>query len=70
MNEATTWLALLGLGAAHGINPAMGWLFAVGLGLQQRQRGAVLRALAPLALGQVRVTVPAQTAGILYHSPR
>jgi hypothetical protein len=51
MNEATTWLALLGLGAAHGINPAMGWLFAVGLGLQQRQRGAVLRALAPLALG-------------------
>lgn len=39
------------LGAFHGLNPAMGWLFAVGLGLQEGRRGAVLRALAPLALG-------------------
>jgi hypothetical protein len=39
------------LGAFHGINPAMGWLFAVGLGLQEGRRGAVLTALAPLALG-------------------
>ena len=51
MNSGTTWLVLLGLGAAHGVNPAMGWLFAVGLGLQKRDRGAVWRALAPLALG-------------------
>jgi hypothetical protein len=39
------------LGAYHGLNPAMGWLFAVGLGLQERSRGAVLRALAPIAIG-------------------
>ena len=51
MNESATWLTLLGLGAAHGVNPAMGWLFAVGLGLQKRDRGAVWRALGPLALG-------------------
>lgn len=45
------WLGLLALGALHGVNPAMGWLFAVSLGLQERRRGAVWRALAPLALG-------------------
>ena len=45
------WLALLLLGAVHGINPAMGWLFAVGRGLQQRDRRAVWRALGPLAIG-------------------
>jgi hypothetical protein len=39
------------LGAVHGINPAMGWLFAVSLGLQARSGRAVLRALGPLALG-------------------
>jgi hypothetical protein len=46
-----TWILLAGLGAYHGLNPAMGWLFAVALGLQERSRGAVLRALAPIALG-------------------
>lgn len=44
-------LALAGLGALHGINPGMGWLFAVGLGLQRQERSAVWRALGPLALG-------------------
>ena len=39
------------LGAAHGINPAMGWLFAVSLGLQAGTGRAVWRALGPLALG-------------------
>jgi hypothetical protein len=39
------------LGAYHGLNPGMGWLFALSLGLQQRSRTAVLRALAPIALG-------------------
>src|SRR5690606_7681172 len=38
-------------GAIHGINPAMGWLFAVALGLQERSARAVWRALPPLALG-------------------
>ena len=45
------WLALAGLGAYHGINPAMGWLFAVALGLQERRRWAVIRALPAIALG-------------------
>ena len=44
-------MALALLGAYHGLNPAMGWLFAVALGLQERRRGAVLRALPPIALG-------------------
>jgi len=45
------WISLIVLGAAHGINPAMGWLFAVGRGLQERDRRAVWRALGPLAVG-------------------
>lgn len=43
--------ALLSLGALHGLNPGMGWLFAVALGVQQGDRRAVWRALGPLALG-------------------
>ncbi len=45
------WLALAGLGAFHGLNPGMGWLFAVAIGLQERSRSALLRALGPIALG-------------------
>jgi hypothetical protein len=45
------WLSLLLLGAAHGINPAMGWLFAVARGLQERNRRALWRALGPLVVG-------------------
>ena len=45
------WAALLLLGAVHGLNPGMGWLFAVALGLQERDRRAVWGALGPLALG-------------------
>jgi hypothetical protein len=45
------WLTLAGLGAFHGLNPAMGWLFAVALGLHRRSRQVVLLALAPMALG-------------------
>ena len=51
MNQTWPWLTLALLGAYHGINPAMGWLFAVALGLQEQRRGAVLRAFAPIALG-------------------
>ena len=47
----TSWAMLLALGAFHGINPGMGWLFAVALGMQERRRGAVLRALVPLCAG-------------------
>jgi hypothetical protein len=45
------WNAMLVLGAYHGINPGMGWLFAVALGMQQRKVRGVLGALPPLALG-------------------
>ena len=45
------WLALAGLGAFHGLNPAMGWLFAVALGLHSGSRRVVLIALVPIALG-------------------
>jgi len=45
------WLTLIALGAWHGVNPAMGWLFAVSRGLQDRRGGAVLAALPPIALG-------------------
>ncbi len=51
MIEATPWLTLGALGAFHGLNPAMGWLFAVALGLQEQRRKAVLVALLPIALG-------------------
>jgi hypothetical protein len=53
MNDGMTmsWVALLSLGAFHGVNPGMGWLFAVALGMQERRRGAVLRSLLPLAAG-------------------
>ena len=50
-NVSLPWLPLLLLGAVHGINPAMGWLFAVARGLQERNRRALWRALGPLALG-------------------
>jgi hypothetical protein len=45
------WVALVVLGAYHGVNPGMGWLFAVALGLQKRSRRALLGALPFLALG-------------------
>lgn len=44
------WLMLL-LGAYHGLNPGMGWLFAVALGLQEQKGSAVARSLIPIALG-------------------
>jgi hypothetical protein len=45
------WIAVILLGAYHGVNPGMGWLFAVAHGLQERRRSAVIRALGPIALG-------------------
>jgi hypothetical protein len=51
VSDLWPWLAVFGLGIFHGINPAMGWLFAVALGLQEQKRAAVLRALPPMVLG-------------------
>jgi hypothetical protein len=52
------WVTLVLLGAWHGLNPAMGWLFAVALGLQQQSRGAVFRALIPMAVGHALAMGP------------
>lgn len=47
----TAWAALFLLGAYHGINPGMGWLFAVARGMQEHTTKAVTRALVPITLG-------------------
>ena len=49
--DTTTLFVMLLLGAYHGINPGMGWLFAVALGMQERSSAAVGRSLLPIALG-------------------
>jgi hypothetical protein len=51
MHDLWPWILLGLLGAYHGLNPAMGWLFAVALGMQERDRRAVSRALPAIAIG-------------------
>src|ERR671914_1769757 len=66
-NEMTTsWAMLMALGAFHGINPGMGWLFAVALGMQERRRGAVLRALVPLGAGHALAVAGAVAAALAF----
>src|SRR5258708_10825329 len=50
-SEFWQWLALAGVGAFHGLNPAMGWLFAVALGLHRYNRRMVWLSPLPIALG-------------------
>ena len=65
VHDVWPWAALLLLGAAHGINPGMGWLFAVALGMQRQERGAVWRALLPLAAGHLAaIAVVAVIVGV------
>jgi hypothetical protein len=51
--QSWAWATLFLLGAYHGINPAMGWLFAVALGLQKQSGRAVWQSLLPIAMGHV-----------------
>ena len=51
LETAWPWLTFAGLGMFHGLNPAMGWLFAVALGLHRRGRQTVQLALLPIAAG-------------------
>jgi hypothetical protein len=51
MTDAWPWLTFAGLGAFHGLNPAMGWLFAVALGLHRQSRTVVMVSLVPIAVG-------------------
>jgi len=61
-----TLFILLMLGVFHGINPGMGWLFAVSLGLQKQRRAAVWSALLPLALGHaLAIAVTLIAAGVI-----
>jgi hypothetical protein len=53
MRELWPWLALGGLGMYHAINPAMGWLFAVALGLHRGCRSVVVQSLIPIAIGHL-----------------
>jgi hypothetical protein len=63
--ESFGWMSLVALGAFHGINPGMGWLFAVALGMQEGNRTAVLRAMLPLGLGHALAIIPAVTVAML-----
>ncbi len=59
-----SWMTLMALGAFHGVNPGMGWLFAVALGMQEGRRGAVLRALVPLGAGHALAVAVAVGAAL------
>jgi hypothetical protein len=50
LTSTVFWLMVL-LGAYHGLNPGMGWLFAVALGMQEQKGSAVARSLVPIAVG-------------------
>jgi hypothetical protein len=51
------WLAIVGLGCYHGINPGMGWLFAVSNGMQEKRGSAVFAAVPPIAAGHILAMV-------------
>jgi len=65
------WAAVVGSGMFHGVNPAMGWLFATALGLQRGSRAALLLALPPLALGHAASVLlfTSSTAALGAHLP-
>jgi hypothetical protein len=57
---------LVGLGAFHGLNPAMGWLFAVARGLQHGSRAVVLQSMLPIAAGHaVSIGMVVAAVGLL-----
>jgi hypothetical protein len=59
------WALIMVLGAFHGMNPGMGWLFAVALGMQERRRSAVLWALVPLVAGHALAVTGAVAAALI-----
>lgn len=64
-DASTSWGALAMLGAFHGVNPGMGWLFAVALGMQENRAAAVWRALLPLGIGHACAIATAILVAIL-----
>lgn len=73
MSESWPWLMLGGLGAFHGLNPAMGWLFAVALGLHRGSRRAVWLSLVPIGVGHAlsvaAVALLFVVAGVMIDGP-
>ena len=65
MTAPAEWTSIGLLGGLHGVNPAMGWLFAVSLGLQAQRSRAVWLALGPLALGHALAVAVALAIGAL-----
>lgn len=60
-----SWGLLLLLGAFHGVNPGMGWLFAVALGMQENRSGAVWRALLPIGIGHACAIAAVVVLGVV-----
>ena len=65
MTAPAEWTSIGLLGGLHGVNPAMGWLFAVSLGLQAQSSRAVWSALGPLALGHALAVAAALAAAAM-----
>ena len=53
MHALWPWFAVVGLGVYHGVNPAMGWLFAAALGFHRGRRSVVAQSLIPIAIGHL-----------------
>src|SRR6266498_6022231 len=59
-------LIMMAFGAYHGLNPGMGWLFALSLGLQRRSDRAIWSSLLPIAAGHASSL--ALVAGLVFVS--
>lgn len=67
------WWVMVAFGAYHGLNPGMGWLFALALGLQQKSERAIWQSLLPITAGHASsialVAVAILSAGHLISMP-
>src|SRR5512144_2876336 len=66
--DTATVTAVMALGVFHGLNPGMGWLFAVSFGLQERSRSALLRSLIPIAAGHELSVLPIAVTIVVFAS--
>ena len=66
MHALWPWFAVVGLGMYHGVNPAMGWLFAAALGFHRGRRSVVAQSLIPIAIGHLQsIAVVAEAVLVL-----
>jgi hypothetical protein len=59
-------LTMMAFGAYHGLNPGMGWLFALSVGLQRQSDRAIWSSLLPIAAGHAASL--ALVAGLVFVS--